>query len=203
MKTLFFSLLLCFFGPWHLDLAASSQEPVQLGTETEDIALTDDVNIAKLQVQKYPENPEAHFNLAIALSRTSLVEEAIKELRKTKILLRKEKNSGTIEKKINEYKEILNRDPAANNIKYRLAFSHYLKAYLINKSISSMSDSKLVLYDKDPSVKENLELSIYYFNDLLKSNPNDSWAKIYLGFINFMPQMIFVNYLISIHYDHF
>ena len=62
-----------------------AQDPIQLGTETEDIILTDDVNLAKAQVEKYPDNPEAHFNLAIALSRTSYVEEAIKELRKTRI----------------------------------------------------------------------------------------------------------------------
>ena len=179
-----FMLCLVFLASCFLFLSSYAQEPIQLGTETEDIALTDDINIARAQVKKYPDNPEAHFNLAIALSRTSAVEDAIKELRKTKLLIRKEENAGIIEKKIIEYKEILKGDPAAHNIRYRLAFSHYLKAYLANKTTtSSMFGSKLALDEKNSIAKENLELSIYYFNELLKLNPNDSWAKIYLGFI--------------------
>src|SRR3990167_3197769 len=103
----------------------NAQEPLQIGTETEDIFLTDNLSIAKAQVQKYPDNPEAHFNLAIALSRTSLVEEAIKELRTTKILIRKPENAGIMDKKINEYKEMLNdkeNEAHAHTIRYRLAF---------------------------------------------------------------------------------
>lgn len=177
-----------------LSLPVFSQDPIMIGTETEDIALTDDVNIAKLQVEKYPENPEAHFNLAIALSRTSFVEQAIKELRKTKILIRKPENTGTIEKKINEYNEIIKENPEANNIRYRLAFCHYLKAYLITKDLeklnktstkkkSDLFGSRLQLNDKNPEIKKNLDLSIHYFNEILKLNPNDSWAKIYYAFI--------------------
>ena len=180
---------------------AISQEPIKLSTKTEDIALTDDINIARAQVTKYPENPEAHFNLAIALSRTSLIEEAIKELRKTKLLLRKSENIGVIDKKIYEFTEILKNDPAANNIRYRLAFSHYLKAYLLSKNLEKsknlkntknkkkspgidlFSSSKLLTHTTNPDIKRNLELSISYFNDLLKTAPNDPWAKIYYGFI--------------------
>src|SRR3989338_674278 len=119
-------------------ISTNAQEPLQIGTDTEDIYLTDDLAIAKAQVLKYPDNPEAHFNLAIALSRTSLVEEAIKELRKTKLLIRKPENAGTMDKKITEYKEMLNdkeNEAHAHTIRYRLAFSHYLKAYLISKDI--------------------------------------------------------------------
>lgn len=178
-----------------------SQEPIKLGTKTEDIALTDDINIAKAQVAKYPDNPEAHFNLAIALSRTSLIEEAIKELRTTKLLLRKPENVGVIDKKINEFIEILKNDPNANNVRYRLAFSHYLKAYLLSKSleksremipfknkkkptkINLFSSNKLLTHYNHPEIQKNLKLSIFYFNELLKTAPKDPWAKIYYGFI--------------------
>ena len=177
-----------------------SQEPLKLSTETEDIALTDDVNVAKAQVEKYPDNPEAHFNLAIALSRTSLVEKSIKELRKTKNLIRKTGNTEVIDRKISEYNEIIkdSDNPSLNNIRYRLAFSHYLKAYLKNKEIEKLEKEKnrnndkrnnifapgsLAYIEKEPSIKENLEKSIYYFKEVLKYNPNDNWAKIYYGFI--------------------
>jgi len=182
-------------------LPANSQEPLQIGTETEDIVLSDDLNIAKAQVAKYPDNPEAHFNLAIALSRTSLVENAIKELRKTKILIRKPENAGTIDKKISEYKEMLKantNEAYANNIRYRLAFSHYLKAYLISKDIQKNNEQKkkgksnsldllnskaFSLNDANPEIKKNLEQSIHYFNEQLKASPNDIWTKVYYGFI--------------------
>ena len=181
---------------------ATCEEPIQLNTETEDIALTDDINTARAQVAKYPNNAEAHFNLAIALSRTSLVEEAIKELRKTKLLIRKPENSGIIDKKVSEYKEMLKNNPEAGNIKYRLAFSHYLKAYLTaknlektknnlkgkkagkdKKSLDIFDPKRLLLIDKNPEIKENLELSMSYFKDLIKSNPDDLWAKVYYAFI--------------------
>ena len=186
-------------------ISVYSQEPLQIGTETEDIFLTDDLNIAKAQALKYPDNPEAHFNLAIALSRTSLVEEAIKELKKTKKLIRKPENAGIIDKKITEYKEMLKNDANEfhlNTIRYRLAFAHYLKAYLISKDIqkavkaglkpASTKTSKSLdllgsktfsLNDSNPEIKKNLEESIHCFNEQLKANPNDIWTKVYYGFI--------------------
>lgn len=176
------------------------EEPLKISTETEDISLTDDINVAKAQVEKYPDNPEAHFNLAIALSRTSLVEEAIKELRKTKNLIRKTGSTEIIDKKIVEYNEIIknSEDSTLNNIRYRLAFSHYLKAYLKNKDLEKkekertgniekknniFAPANLAYTEKEPLIKENLEKSIHYFKEVLKYNPNDNWAKIYYGFI--------------------
>ena len=198
---LFFSLLLCSSSFLFLSFS-HAQEPIQLGTESEDIALTDNVNIARAQVAKYPNNPEAHFNLAIALSRTSLVEEVIKELRQTKLLIRKAENKDLIEKKIIEYKEMIKNNPEANNIRYRLAFSYYLKAYLLAKNIEKLEkekpqDSKkikskdvnlfssqaLSLADKNPLIRESLELSTFQFKELLSISPNDVWAKVYYAFI--------------------
>lgn len=193
-------LAFCFSASLPLCFSASfAHEPIQLDAKEDDISLTDNITIARAQVEKYPENPEAHFNLAIALSRTSYVEEAIKELRKTKQLIRKPENAGTIDKKIKEYEEMIKNDPEANNIRYRLAFSHYLKAYflakeeekkeakLLNKDKqkgSSLLDSnKLYIKSKSPVIKKSLELSIKYFEELLNNNPNDIWAKIYLAFI--------------------
>lgn len=174
-----------------------AEEPIQIGTETEDIALTDDLNLAKAQVEKYPDNAEAHFNYAIALSHTSLVEKAIKELRKTKALIRKTGSTEIIDKKISEYGEILKNNPedkSLNNIRYRLAFSHYLKAYLIDKDIkkankdkaekkSFFSSNSLLLNNTNPHIKENLDLSVKNFQELLRINPSDNWAKIYYAFI--------------------
>ncbi len=200
---LFIFLLLSIFLILIEPSFGTAQEPLQIGTETEDIFLTDDLNIAKAQVLKYPDNPEAHFNLAIALSRTSFVEGAIKELRKTKLLIRKPENVGVIDRKINEYKEMLNdstNETHANTIRYRLAFSHYLKAYLISKDIEKLkgekkknkkskqsldllSSNSFLLKDSNPEIKKNLEQSVDYFKNQLKASPDDIWTKVYYGFI--------------------
>ena len=198
----FFIFLLCFTLFLVNPSFVKAQEPLQIGTETEDIFLTDDLNIAKAQALKYPDNPEAHFNLAIALSHTSLVEETIKELRKTKLLIRKPENAGIIDKKINEYKEMLDNqgnETHASTIRYRLAFSHYLKAYLISKEIQKaniqqksksksksldlLSSNSFLLKDANPEIKRNLEYSVSYFKEQLKASPNDIWTKVYYGFI--------------------
>lgn len=179
-------------------IAEEAEEPVRLGTEKEDISLTDNIAIAKAQVAKYPDNPEAHFNLAIALTRTSLVEEAIKELRMTKILIRKPENAGTIDKKIKEYEQILKNDPDAHNIRYRLGFSHYLKAYFFAKeeekkqkettenkknSLNLLEANSLYIKSKNPEILNNLKKSTSYFEELIKKDPSDIWAKVYYGFI--------------------
>lgn len=197
MKQLFIitSLLLASYFLPHV----RCEDPVQLDAKQEDISLTDNIAIAKAQVERYPENPEAHFNLAIALSRTSLVEEAIKELRNTKILIRKPENKGTIDKKIKEFHEILKNDPTANNVRYRLAFAYYLKSYFLvkesekkqkkakssnkKKELNIFDSNKLYIESNNPEVKENLELSIKYFKELLEKHPDDIWAKVYIGFI--------------------
>ena len=205
MNNLRFVFFCIFFLQFMFYLPSLCQEPLQISTETEDLSLTDDVNIARAQVIKYPDSPEAHFNLAIAFSRTSLVEEAIKELRKTKLLLRKKENEGLIDKKISEYIEMLknhSRVASLNNVRYRLAFSYYLKAYLISKALEkearlnrnnySKNDlfepDKLLLKYNNPQIKEYLDQCIFYFNDLLRIDPNDEWAKVYLAFV-FAEQM--------------
>ncbi len=195
LKSLF--VIILFILSILITCSANAEEPIQIGTETEDIALTDDLNLARAQVEKYPDNAEAHFNYAIALSHTSLVEESIKELRKTKSLIRKTGSTEIIDKKILEYRDILKEHPedkSFNNIRYRLAFSHYLKAYLTDKDLkkankqkndkkSFFSSTSLLLNNTNPQIKENLDLSVKNFQELLKINPNDNWAKIYYGFI--------------------
>ena len=126
-------MLILFFCINFTSGKSFSQEPFMLKTDTEDISLTDDVQTAKAQVNKYPDNPEAHFNLAIALSKTSAVEEAIEEFHITKKMILNKGDIGIIDKKISEYSQMLKDDPNAHNIRYRLAFSHYLKAYFISK----------------------------------------------------------------------
>ena len=61
--------------------ASANSKPLEITTETEDINITYDSGLAQEQVKKFPDDPEAHFVLAVALTRSSKLEEAFKEIR--------------------------------------------------------------------------------------------------------------------------
>jgi len=105
--------------------------PVTVTTETEDLTPTDDPELAKRQVDAYPESPEASFIYAVALTRTSRVEEALKEVRRARRLAEKESGPAYFDKMIASYEEMLKNYPDENRVRYGLAWAYYMKAYLV------------------------------------------------------------------------
>jgi tetratricopeptide (TPR) repeat protein len=106
-------------------------QPVAVNMQTEDIAVTEDVNLAKEQVAAYPESPEASFILAVALTRTSRVEEALKEVRRARKLADKQGGPAYFDHMISEYEEMLKSYPEDNRVRYGLAWAYYMKAYVL------------------------------------------------------------------------
>src|SRR6516164_6256763 len=106
-------------------------QPVAVNMQTEDIAVTEDVNLAKEQVAAYPESPEASFILAVALTRTSRVEEALKEVRRARKLADKQGGPAYFDHMIGEYEEMLKSYPDDNRVRYGLAWAYYMKAYVL------------------------------------------------------------------------
>lgn len=105
--------------------------PVTVTTQTEDLTPTDDPELAKRQVDAYPESPEASFIYAVALTRTSRVEEALKEVRRARRLAEKEGGPAYFDKMIASYEEMLKNYPDENRVRYGLAWAYYMKAYLV------------------------------------------------------------------------
>lgn len=105
--------------------------PVTVTTQTEDLTPTDDPELAKRQVEAYPESPEASFIYAVALTRTSRVEEALKEVRRARRLAEKEGGPAYFDKMISSYEEMLKNYPDENRVRYGLAWAYYMKAYLV------------------------------------------------------------------------
>ncbi|MCC6981388.1 MAG: tetratricopeptide repeat protein [Candidatus Melainabacteria bacterium] len=105
--------------------------PVTVTTQTEDLTPTDDPELAKRQVEAYPESPEASFIYAVALTRTSRVEEALKEVRRARRLAEKEGGPAYFDKMIASYEEMLKNYPDENRVRYGLAWAYYMKAYLV------------------------------------------------------------------------
>ena len=104
---------------------------ISIGADTEDLVPTDDVELAKKQVTAYPDSPEASFILAVALTRTSRVEEALKEVRRARKLAEQKGGTAYFDKMILTYEDLLKNFPNENRVRYGLGWAYYMKAYLL------------------------------------------------------------------------
>lgn len=104
---------------------------LNLSTDTEDLVPTDDVALARKQVASYPDSPEASFILAVAMTRTSHVEEALQEVKRAKKLAEAKGGPSYFDKMIATYEEMLKNYPKENRVRYGLAWACYMKAYLL------------------------------------------------------------------------
>ncbi len=106
---------------------------LSIGMTTEDIICTNDVDLARKQRESYPDSPEASFIYAVALSRTSHVEDALKEVRRARRLAEKQGGPGYFDKMIETYENMLTYYPNDNQVRYHLAWAYYMKAYVLAK----------------------------------------------------------------------
>lgn len=102
-------------------------------TDVEDIQPTDDINVATKQVQAYPDSPEASFIYAVNLTRTSRVEDALKEVRRARKLAEGKGGPAYFDKMIETYETMLKNFPNEDRVRYHLAWAYYMKAYAIAK----------------------------------------------------------------------
>ena len=98
---------------------------------TEDLQPTDDALLAAEQAAAYPDSPEAHFIYAVSLTRTSHVEDALKEVRTARRLAMLKGGYAYFDKMIQTYEELLANVPDDNRIRYGLAWAYYMKAYVL------------------------------------------------------------------------
>jgi tetratricopeptide (TPR) repeat protein len=97
----------------------------------EDVQPTDDVNLAREQANHFPDSAEAAFILAVALTRTSHVEEALAEVRTARKLATAQGGPAYFDKMIQSYVDVLKDSPDDDRIRYMLAWAYYMKAYLL------------------------------------------------------------------------
>lgn len=108
-------------------------QALETTTDTEDIVATWDVDLAKKQVGAFPDSPEASFILAVALTRTSRVEEALKEVQRARRLAGSKGGPTYFDKMIESYEKMLTGYPDDNKVRYGLAWAYYMKAYLLGQ----------------------------------------------------------------------
>lgn len=108
-------------------------QPLSLNMAAEDLVPTDNIDLARQQVLAYPDSAEASFILAVALTRTSKVEEALKEVRRARRLAEAQGGPVYFDKMIASYEDVLKSYPNDNRVRYGLAWAYYMKAYLLAK----------------------------------------------------------------------
>ncbi len=106
-------------------------QALTIDTGFEDIVCTNDVELARKQREAFPDNAEASFIYAVALSRTFKVEQALKEVRRARGLAEKEGGPAYFNKMISTYENMLTYCPTDNQVRYHLAWAYYMKAYLL------------------------------------------------------------------------
>jgi hypothetical protein len=104
---------------------------LSVGTDVQDLVPTDDPELARKQVEAYPDSPEAAFILAVALTRTSRVEEALREVRNARRLADQKGGANYFDKMILTYENLLKNYPNENRVRYGLSWAYYMKAYLL------------------------------------------------------------------------
>ena len=174
--------LACVLSAFLLSGAAMAAEqpaplpkPLSANVASESLILTDDVATAEAQAQSYPNNPEAHYLLAIAYSRTPYLEKAYQAFRKAKKLMKKsEAGYAGINDKIAEYEAMLAYRPEDPLVLYRLAFGYYTKGYGIEHDyIQNTPETPQSYYEKAETTLRRL----------IAVDPQDVWARNYLGFL--------------------
>lgn len=118
-----------------------------------------EVEVLKAAVEKDPNNPDLHFELAIAYSRSSSLEKGWPELQKVDSL-----DPTYADKVIKKNKAKLKGNPKDTEARYRLAFGYYFKG----------------LKEKDDKYKA---MARSEFESILKIDPKHVWAMNWLGYL--------------------
>lgn len=170
--TLFTGLMLMAMPPSGY---AEEERVIKIEESVEDLVLTDDISIAEAQAKAYPDNPEAHFLLAIAYSRSPYVEKAFLSAKQAKkVMKNSEEGYANLDAKLAEYQDMLTYRVDDPLVLYRLGFAYFLKGYGIEKGyIKNTEEQPQTYYNK-------AEETLRY---LISKYPDDIWAMNYLGFL--------------------
>jgi tetratricopeptide (TPR) repeat protein len=98
---------------------------------TEVLSLTCDLSLAAKQAADNPTSPEAAFIHAVALTRSTKVEEALQEARRARSLARETGDPDYFNRAVKEYELSLAHEPENICVRYSLAWAYYMQAYLL------------------------------------------------------------------------
>jgi tetratricopeptide (TPR) repeat protein len=183
MRTWVFGALLCLLVVASSRVAiaektmpsVSMEKPLTGGISQEALGLSDDIQFAEALVKQKPNDPEAHFLLAVAYSRTPYLERALEELDQSRKLARKSPEGFSVfDRKIADYEKMLLKTPDDPLILYRLGFGYYIRGYAVDNG-----------YMKDSTPRSNTfyNQAEQTFRHLVAIDATDFSARNYLGYL--------------------
>ena len=131
------------------------------------------------RVKLAPDDPDAHFELAMGLARTVKLEGGYRELRRVQELA-----PDYADRLFARLKPAADRDPDSQDALFRLAFASYFKALEARNSVSSLPP------DQGPEAARRQEQAAMltrdatrYFEKMAAQDPGDIWPLQYLGYL--------------------
>ncbi len=156
-------------------VSPGKMRPLSGGVSQETTGLTDNIQAVTSQVEKTPDDPEAHFLLGVAYSRTPYVERALQELQTAKKLARRQPEGYALfDRKIRDYEHLLTKNPDNTLLLYRLAFGYYLRGYATTHNLMDAKTQPASFY---------YDLSEQTFRHLIALDATDFSARNYLGYL--------------------
>ena len=155
-------------------LACMHGQPVLAGDTPRDV-----VQALETRVREAPEDPDAHFELAMALARTVKLESGYRELTRVQELA-----PDYADRLFSRLKPAADRDPDSQDALFRLAFASYFKALEMRRSADSLPPEQ---GDEAARRRESAQFltreATRYFERMAAQDTLDLWPLLYLGYL--------------------
>jgi tetratricopeptide (TPR) repeat protein len=130
---------------------------------------TCDLNLAAQQAQQFPTSPEAAFIYAVALTKTSEVERALKEVRRARNLAQATGDPNYFSRAVGQYEGTLKAEPNNNCIRYGLGWGYYMQAYLFAERARKEASNQAILAGQAPRKTSKLNKDLFSGAAILES----------------------------------
>jgi len=130
---------------------------------------TCDLTLAEHQAQEFPNSPEAAFIYAVALTKTSQVERALKEVRRARNLAQATGEPDYFSRAVGQYEGTLAAEPNNDCIRYSLGWAYYMQAYLFAERARKEAQAQAVLSGNVPPKKNKLTNNLFSGASILAS----------------------------------
>jgi len=130
---------------------------------------TCDLGLAEEQAQEFPNSPEAAFIYAVALTKTSQVERALKEVRRARNLAQATGEPNYFSRAVGQYEGTLAAEPNNDCIRYSLGWAYYMQAYLFAERARKEEKTQAILSGNAPARQNKLTNNILSGASILAS----------------------------------
>lgn len=125
-----------------------------------------ELEVLRKRVEAAPQDPSAHFDMAMGLARTSRLEEGWTSLKKVSEL-----DAAYADKVIATYRPLVEENPQNIEAQFRLAFGHYFKG--LNLQDQGQGDAA-----KDAKLQAKKA-----FGHIIETDPQYVWGYNYLAYL--------------------